>query len=133
MSTTTRRSGGRAAVAVTCVLAAAAYLTIGLVHDNKGLAIGGTAVMLGYGAILLLFGRRSEPVALLAGEQSDERQRLVMLRASAATGQVLVVVLVGGAMWSLAAQSDAAAVFCGLCAVGGATFAGSTAWYSRRG
>jgi hypothetical protein len=133
MSTTSKRFSRRTAVAVVCVLAAAAYLTIGLVHDNAWLAIGGTAVMLGYGALLLLFAPRSEPIALLAGMPEDERHEMIMLRASAATGLLLVVVLVGGAMWSLAAGSDTAAVFCGLCAVGGVAFAGSIAWYSRRG
>ena len=138
MSTTrdterTDRIRGRWLVFATCVAAAAAYLGIGLARHEVGFAIAGPLIMLGYGAGLLLFGRRNEIVGLLAGTGSDERRVAVQLRATAAMGQVLVVVLLGGALVTLAAGSDLAWTFCWLCAVAGATFIGATAWFAHRG
>jgi hypothetical protein len=135
MSTThdTERPRGRWLVFGICVAAGVAYLSIGLARHETGFAIGGPLIMLGYGVMLLIFGRRSEIVGLLAGNGSDERRAQIQLRAVAATGQVLIVVLLGGALWTLATGSRYEGVFTGLCAVGGLSFLASTAWYSRRG
>ncbi|MGH8962153.1 MAG: hypothetical protein ACRDWT_13360 [Jatrophihabitantaceae bacterium] len=133
MSAKTIRHDGRLAFAAVCGAAAIAYLTIGLVRNDHWLAFGGFAVMLGYGTLLLVFRKRGEPLALLSGNAADERQAQLMLRASAATAQVLVVVLVAGAMITLATGSRYSWVFCGLCAVGGCAFIAATVWYSRRG
>lgn len=123
---------GRWLVLGTCLLAGVAYLAIGLARDEIGFAIAGLVVMLGYGAMLLLLGRRSELVGLLAGNGSDERRAQIQLRAAAATAHVLIVVLVGGAMWTLATGSGSAGVFTGLCAVGGLTYLLATVWCARR-
>lgn len=124
---------GRWLVFGICVAAAAVYLAIGLARDEVGFAVVGPLIMLAYGAGLLLFGRRNELVGLLAGTGSDERRVAVQLRATAAMGQVLVCVLLGGAIVTLAAGSDLAWTFCGLCAVGGLTFIASMAWFARHG
>jgi hypothetical protein len=114
-----------------CAVAAAAYLTVGLLRRDTALAIGGSAVVLAYGAGLLLFGRRSEPLALLGANPGDERQRLVMLRALAATGAVLVWTVVLALLVSLGVDSRYTGVLCGLSAIGGATFVAAIAWFSR--
>jgi hypothetical protein len=129
---TTSRSG-RLAVQLTCALAGLAYLAIGLARSDYAIAFGGLAIMLAYAAFLALFGRRSETVALLGGDASDERRREVTLRATAVTGQVLVFVLAFGAMVSIAAGSRYTGLLCGLCALGGVVFVASTAWFARRG
>ena len=135
MSTThdAERPRGRWLVFGICVAAGVAYFSIGLARHEIGFAIGGPLIMLGYGVMLLIFGRRSEIVGLLAGNGSDERRAQIQLRAVAATGQVLIVVLLGGALWTLATGSRYEGVFTALCAVGGLSFLASTAWYSRRG
>lgn len=56
-----------------------------------------------------------------------------MLRASAATGLVLVWVLVISWLVSLAMGSDSSGLLGALCAVAGVTFIASTAWFTRRG
>ncbi|HEY7049674.1 MAG TPA: hypothetical protein VH373_20830 [Jatrophihabitantaceae bacterium] len=129
----TDRFRGRWLVFGTCVAAAAVYLGIGLARHEIGFAIAGPLFMLTYGVGLLLFGRRNEIVGLLAGTGSDERRVAVQMRATAAMGQVLVVVLLGGAIVTLAAGSDLAWTFCWLCAVAGVTFIGATAWFAHRG
>jgi Predicted membrane protein (DUF2178) len=139
MSTThdTERPKGRWLVFGTCVAAGLAYLGIGVARGQTGLAIGGPLVMLGYGVLLLLFGRRNEIVGLLPGNGSDERRAQIQLRASAATAHVLilvlVLVLVGGALWTLATGSRYTGVFTGLCAVSGLCYLAATAWFARRG
>jgi hypothetical protein len=128
-----RCGGGLAATCAVALAGAAAYLVIGVVRDNAALAIGGPVIMLGYIAVLAVLRNRSEPAALLSGASPDERQARVMLRATAFMGHVLVVVLVVGALVSLAVGSRYAGMFCALCAVGGLAFGGATVWYSRRG
>lgn len=130
--TTTRGRTGRLVFAIACLAAAAAYLVIGLVRGETGLAIAGPVFMLGYAGVLLTLGRRSEALTLLSSNPRDERQAQITLRSLATTGMVLVVVLVGGALATLAAGSAKAETFCGLCAVGGVVFVASMFWHARR-
>jgi hypothetical protein len=123
---------GRIQFATVCVAAAIAYLSIGLVRHDRSLAITGPVIMIGYGAVAIALSRRSEAMSLLSSGPADERQQQVILRSTSFTGLVLVAVLVGGALWTLAVGSALANAFCLLCAVGGAAFAGSTVWFSRR-
>jgi uncharacterized membrane protein len=127
------RGGGVVATAAVAVAAAVAYLVIGVVRRDPALAVGGPVIMIGYIAVLTVLRNRSESAALLSRGPSDERQAQVMLRATAFMGHLLVVVLVVGAMVSLAIGSRYIGMFCGLCAVAGVAFGGATVWYSRRG
>ena len=54
-------------------------------------------------------------------------------RALAFTANVMVVVLVGGFLVTLATSSELTGMFAALCAGAGVSFAGGIAWYSRRG
>lgn len=128
-----RRGGGLAATFALALAAAIAYLSIGIVRGDPALAVGGPVIMIGYIAVLTVLRNRSESAALLSRGPADERQAQVMLRATAFMGHVLVVVLVVGAMVSLAMGSQYVGVFCGLCALAGIAFGGATVWYSRRG
>jgi hypothetical protein len=109
------------------------YLGIGVAHHEP--ATGGLEllVMLAAAGALVLWRGRSEPAALLAGDSSDERRAMIQLRASAATGRVLAVLVVAGLLWSLATDGPDAGVFGVLCAVTGVTTVVSTTWCSRRG
>jgi hypothetical protein len=116
-----------------CVLIGLAYLGIGLATDNTGFGVAGLAIMLGYAALLALGRRRSEALGMLAGDLGDERRVALTQRALAFTANVLVVVLVGGFLVTMATSSDLAGAFAGLCAVAGVSFAAGIVWYSRRG
>lgn len=120
-------------VPITCVVIGIAYLLVGVLRDEAASGVVGLAIMLAYGAGLVLFRRRSEAVALLNGEATDERRAAIMSRARDTTAQVLVLVLVAGMFWSLATDKDYAGVFIALAAIGGLTFIASTIWHARRG
>jgi len=89
-------------------------------------------IMTLYAVGLLLFGRRSETVALLGGHTVDERAGSIMLRAQAAAFQVVVVVLVAGFMAALWRGAPDTGTWSALCAVGGVAFIGALAVLSRR-
>lgn len=116
-----------------CVLIGLVYLGIGLATDNTGFGVAGLGIMLGYAALLAFGRRRSEALGMLAGDLDDERRVALSLKASAFTTNVLVLVLVGGFLVTLATSSDLAGVFAALCAVAGVAFAAGIVWHSRRG
>jgi hypothetical protein len=106
-----------------------------LVQSLRGDVGGGVAslvIMSVYAAVLVVFGRRSEVVSLLRGGSSDERRDSITNRALAATGGVLVLVLVGGFLVELARGADDVGLWSGLCGLAGATFAVALAVLSRR-
>ena len=74
-----------------CVVAAIAYAAVFLAHHRPALAAAGAGVMLAYGAVLVVFSRRSEAVALLRDEGRDERRSMIMTKAAADTLYFLVV------------------------------------------
>ena len=65
-----------------------------------GLEMLGIAVVIA--ATLLVFGGRSETIRGWRGDERDERFALIDLRASAYTGVVLTVVIVGAIVYELA-------------------------------
>jgi hypothetical protein len=133
MSARTMKSDGRILFGALCVAAGLTYLVIGLARHMVGFGIAGLAIMLAYGGVLFALRGRSESAQLLSGKPGDERQAQVMLKASAATGQLLVTVLVISLVVSMAAGSSHTGVIAWLCAAGGACFIATTVWYSRRG
>jgi len=128
-----RRTGGIGAVLILCVVTGLAYLAIGVATGQTGFGVIGLLIMLAYGAVLLVARRRSEAVALLGGDFSDERQHEIGRRALALTANVLVIGILGGFFVSLATRSEHTQVFAGLCALGGAAFIIGIIWHSTRG
>ena len=72
---------------------------LGHVPLPLALAMGG--IMVAYGVILLI-GRRWDPIAVLAAPGADERTAQVHTRAAATAGQVMALVIVGGFLYDVA-------------------------------
>ena len=70
-------------------------------HVALPLALAMAGIMVAYGLILLA-GRRWDPIAVLSAPGQDERAAQVHTRAAAAAGQVLALVIVGGFFYDVA-------------------------------
>jgi uncharacterized membrane protein len=114
-----------------CVAFAAAYAAVFLATDQPLAAVLGAGVMLGYGLVLVIFSRRSETIALLREDAPDERRSMIMMRASATTLHVIVVLALVMAFAALV-RGDEPGAWGTVCAVGGFAFIVSVAYHSRR-
>jgi uncharacterized membrane protein len=134
MSTARREMNGarRWAVPVLCMVAAGGYLAVFLSTGKVALAIACAAIMLAYGAALVLFSRRSEVAAILRDDSRDERRAAINMRASALTLNVLVVLALTMAFIELAKGRDPGA-WGTICTVGGLTYIAAVIFFSRRG
>ena len=126
MSTENKRPGGSGtydswAVPVVGLLLGVVMLAIQAWRDDLGLGLVLLGVMWGYVAIVVLLRRRSEIGELLAGGPTDERRDAIQVQALAVTGQVLIVVLVGGFLVQMARGVDTQP-WVWLGALGGATY-----------
>jgi hypothetical protein len=83
------------------VIAAVVFVVALAGHAGLGLALMMSGIMVAYGFVLLI-GRRWDPISVLAAPGRDERAFNLHLRAAAAAGQVLAVVIVGGFLYDLA-------------------------------
>ncbi|HSS93875.1 MAG TPA: hypothetical protein VLR46_07790 [Candidatus Dormibacteraeota bacterium] len=70
-------------------------------HVPVPLALAMAGIMVAYGVILLI-GRRWEPIAVLGAPGADERAAQVHTRAAAVAGQVLALVIVVGFFYDIA-------------------------------
>ena len=134
MSTTRQREMGAArrwAVPAICVLAAGGYLAVFLSAGKVAPAIWCAAIMLVYGAILVIFSRRSEVAAILRDDARDERRAAINLRASALTLQVLTILALTMAFIQLAKGHDPGA-WGMICAVAGGTYLAGVIFFTRR-
>jgi hypothetical protein len=131
MSIRTELRGSRG-VTVLGVAFAACYLAIGLATHDAWVALAGPVIIIGYLAFLHAFRNRSESVSLLSGAVEDERQRQLLLAASAVTGNVLIAaVLIGFGVALATGASTVAHVLSWLGAIAGLTFAVAVLWLSR--
>lgn len=80
----------------------------------------GLAVMTGLAAVFL-FGGRSETLAGLGGPGRDERWAAIDMRATAATGFVLITILIGAWLWEIGHGHDGSP-YGQLCALAGITY-----------
>jgi uncharacterized membrane protein len=135
MSTVRQRemSGARRwVVPAVCVLAAGGYLAVFLSTGKVALAIACAAIMLAYGAVLVIFSRRSEVAAILRDDPRDERRLAINLRASAVSLQVIAVVAVTMAFIELARGRDPGS-WGTICAVAGGSYIVGVIFFARRG
>lgn len=135
MSTTEtgeRRTGRRRwLVPGLCLVFAIAYAVVFLIHDRPLLAVVGAGVMLAYGLVLVIFSRRSEAVALLREDGSDERRRLITTKAAATAFYAVVTLSVTMVFVQLARGADPG-TWSTVCGVGGLVFIASIVYESRR-
>ncbi|NUT18588.1 MAG: hypothetical protein HOV77_05345 [Hamadaea sp.] len=83
-----------------CVVGGLAYLISAWIGGRPGLGLLLLLIMLGFGGVVLLAGRKSETVRHLL-DRRDERITAIDLRASAAAGGVLIVAVLIGAFVEL--------------------------------
>ena len=87
-------------------------------------------IMLAY-ALMLMFSRDSEPVAMLAEESADERRRLIQLKAGYFSLNVVALVVVAGFIIDILRGGDGGP-WALIGAVGGASFVAALFVLSRR-
>lgn len=114
------RRSSRWAVPGVCAGFGTLMLATSWIGGHPGQGVWMLAVLLGYGALLLL-GGRNEIVAVLAGRPRDERWQLFDLRAVALAGVAVLLVALGGAFYELA-LGRSGMPYTLLCAVGGAAY-----------
>jgi hypothetical protein len=125
------KSARRWHVPALCVVAAAGYAVVFLVHHKPLAAAMGAGIMLAYGLVLVVFSRRSETIALLREDAPDERRAMIMTKAAATTLYAVVTLALVMAFVRLARGMDPGA-WGTVCAVGGLAFVVSVAYHSRR-
>ena len=74
--------------------------------DDLGTGIAGLGMMVAVGFVFLIGGRRSETLAGLGGPGRDERWQMIDLQASAASGLVLITVVIGAWLYEIATGGD---------------------------
>jgi uncharacterized membrane protein len=124
--------GQRWAVPATGLAIGVGYVAIFLARDDPEMAVAGFVIMAAYVLVLVVVSRRSEAVALLRGETTDERRSAIQQRASAFTLHVLVLVLLAGFVTEMI-RGKSGHPWDLLCAVGGVTYIIATVTFSRRG
>ena len=86
------------------VFAAVIFALAMVGHVALPVALAMAGIMAAYGLILLV-GRRWDPIAVLSAPGADERAVQVHVRAAAAAGQVMALVIVGGFLYDVARGS----------------------------
>ncbi len=114
------------------VLAVVIFVVALLGHQALPLALLMAGVMVAYGVVLLV-GRRSDFIGVLASPGSDERAANLHVRAAAAAGQVMAAVIVGGFLYDLARGNVDHSQWPWLGAVFGITYLIALLVFTRRG
>jgi hypothetical protein len=100
-------------------------------HATLSLALLLAGIMVAYGLVLLV-GRRWEPIAVLSAPVQDERAVQVHTRASAAAGNLLALVIVGGFLYDLARGGLEHSIWPPLGAIFGAAYLVALVIFVRR-
>jgi hypothetical protein len=104
-----------------CVLLAALIFTAFAIGGDAGGGAVSASVLLTVGAVFNFGGRRSETLAGLGGPGRDERWERIDVHATALTGLVLVVVIIGAWLVEIAQGKDGSP-YAQLGAVGGLAY-----------
>jgi hypothetical protein len=107
-----------------------AILIAGWAGGDLGFGLFGLALMTVLGAVFL-FGGRSETISGLGGPGRDERWESIDMRATAATGLLLITVIIGAWLWEIAHGRDGSP-FGQLGAIAGLAYILSVAILRRR-
>lgn len=109
------------------------YLVIMLIRGEPLMGFILLGIMLAYVAVVVGLSKRSEAGAVLRGTATDERQRENNTKAVALTCHVLILAILGGAVFTMATDSSAFPIWGGLAALGGGTYILATVALSRWG
>ena len=104
-----------------CVAIGVVYVVAGLAGGQTAFAVTGAVVMFGLAGVLLLVRRRSETVQALL-DRRDERINGLDLQATAATGVVLIVLILVAFVIEIA-RGESGAPYDWLGAIGGLAYA----------
>ena len=126
-----RGSGSRWLMPAGCVLFGCALLLAGWLGHQLVTGLIGLVVMAGFGLFIALAGR-SETIRGLRGDGRDERFALIDMRATAVTGQVLVVAVITAWLVEIARGHDGSP-YTWLGALAGVAYAVSVAYLRWRG
>ncbi len=96
------------------------------------LGLGMLAVMAVYSAILVVFGGRSETIAVLGGRPADERFASFDILATAVAGIVAIIVAIVGFLWAIA-HGQSGTDFAVVAAAAGIGYLAAIMWLRRRG
>ncbi|WTW98957.1 hypothetical protein OG216_38960 [Streptomycetaceae bacterium NBC_01309] len=118
-------------LAVACLAGAGMSVATAL-QGEVVLAVVLPVIVIGYGLAVTLFARRSDVAAQLSGNEDDERRQLIYLKASSASGSVVMLAVVAGLFVELA-RGDIGGPFAWLAGAGGFSFMAASAYFSRRG
>ena len=108
------------------------FFVVAVAQDDWGGAWFSLGLFTGYAALLAFLGSRVEVIGLLRGDTTDERAGQIHLRAAAFAFHVLVLVLTGGFIVTLLAESSLTGTFAGLCAIAGVSLIGAYVVLARR-
>lgn len=125
------RSSRKWVVPLVCLVFGFVYLVAFWIGGNPVAGVGPFVIMAGYG-LLLLVGGRSEVVRTLRNQPSDEMWRSFDVRASLFAFFVLVIALLGMALYQIVRGQDASP-YAMLCLIGGASYIGALIWFRLRG
>ncbi len=114
------------------VLAVVVFALALVGHAGIGLALAMGGVMVVYGLVMLA-GRRWDPIAIIAAPAADERAASLHLRAAAAAGQVMAAVIVGGFLYDLARGAVDHSIWPPMGGVFGLTYLTALFMFWRRG
>ncbi len=107
------------------------FLGAGVLGHKSGFGLFGLGVMIAFAAVFLL-GGRSETIRGLRGDGRDERFHAMDMRATLASGSVLLVAVLVAYVVSVARGHDGAP-YDWLAAIAGLTYMASIAWLRIRG
>jgi multisubunit Na+/H+ antiporter MnhB subunit len=114
-----------------CAGMGAVTLAAAWAGGQPGVGVISLAIMAGFGLLILLAGR-SETVRGLRGDGRDERFAQIDLRATAATGLVLIVVLIVSWLTEIA-RGHSGSPYDWMGAIGGLTYLLAVAFFRWRG
>ncbi len=130
METTTM--GAKRGVPAVGVALGAALFVASAIGGQPEIGVGMFAVMAIYSGVLVVFGRRSETIAILRGRPADERLASFNNLATAVAGTVAILVAIVGFLWAIA-HGQFGSDFAIVAAAAGIAYLGALLWFRWRG
>jgi len=116
---------------VFCLFLGAIILAAFWIGGDPGTGLRSGAVMVVLGAVFFFGSRRSETLAGIGGPGRDERWQAIDVHATATSGVVIIVALIGCWLYELTQGQDGMP-YAALMAVGGLAYALAVAWLRWR-